>query len=275
MAIGLARFGHTACYLSALPDNDLGRFVAGELRRHGVNLDGVLFVPNTRAGVYFVEFAVPPRAVKVIYDRAGSAFAQVAPDALKWDVLAGATLLHLTGITVAVNPRVAARGLVEAKRHGVKISFDLNYRRKLWSPEEARAGVADILGRVDVIITTREDAQAVLQLDGTAQEIAQALFAMYSPQVAVVTDAAAGAAAADPGGVLWAEGYDVQVLDRIGAGDAFAAGFINGWLDQGTLYGLRLGLAMAALKHTYHGDVAWVDPAVLRSLLERTTSAWR
>ncbi|MBO8141947.1 MAG: sugar kinase [Firmicutes bacterium] len=275
VAIGLARFGHSASYLSVLPDNDLGRFIAGELRRQGVDLDGLAFVPGGRAGLYFLELGVAPRVGKVIYDRAGSAFANADPETLKWSVMDGATLLHLTGITLAVNASVALRGLDEARRRGLKVSFDLNYRHKLWSPERARDALAAVLGRVDVLITTLEDAQAVLNVEGTAEQVAHALFETYAPEVAVVTNGAQGASASGKEGAFSVAGYELHVLDRIGAGDAFVAGFLSGWLSKGSSYGLQLGLAMAALKHTYYGDVAWVNRETVQALIDRRHSGWR
>ncbi|MGE5589392.1 MAG: PfkB family carbohydrate kinase [Bacillota bacterium] len=275
VAIGLARLGHTAAHLTFLPDSPLGRFVLNEIRRHGVDSRGIILKPEDRAGIYFSELGATPRTNQVIYDRAGSAFARAAADEFPWHLLEEATLLHTSGITTAVNAAASRRALDEADSRGIPVSFDLNYRHKLWDPHEARARTTPLLERVQILITTRDDATTVLGAAGSAEEMAADLAARFHLEAAVVTDGEMGAVACCHGQMFREAGYEVSALDRIGAGDAFAAGFLSGWLRGGAALGLRQGVALAALKHTYVGDIPWLTAPDLNAFLEGSQRGWR
>lgn len=275
VAIGLARLGHSSAHLTFLPDSPLGRLVLNEIRRHGVDARGIILKPEERAGIYFSELGAEPRTNQVVYDRAGSAFARASADEFPWDLLVGARLLHTSGITTAVNLPASQRAVAEADQRGVPISFDLNYRHKLWKPGEARAGIEPLLHKVQILITTREDAVTVLGLAGSADEIAADLAARYHLEAAVVTAGEMGAVACCHGQLYREAGYEINALDRIGAGDAFAAGFLSGWLRGGAVPGLRQGVALAALKHTYVGDIPWLTAPDLNAFLEGSQRGWR
>lgn len=291
VAVGLARFGIPTAWISALVDNPIGRLVAGSIRRHGVDLSGVVWTAEGRVGTYYIELGRPPRPSRVVYDRQGSAFASLDPDDVDWSLLDGARVLHVSGVTLAVNPPLARRAQDEARRRGVAMSWDVNYRGRLWSEAEARRALVEAVAGAAVLKTAAEEAAGVFRVEGPAEEQARALAELTGAAVVVVTDGSRGAAAWVGGQVLREEGHEVEALDRVGAGDAFVAGFLfallaagrdgpaAGGLDVGAeavRRGLRLGSAHAALKHTYFGDIAWATLDDVRRLageIEGTT--WR
>ncbi|MGH2399632.1 MAG: sugar kinase [bacterium] len=270
VAITLCRLGTSAGWISRLVDNSLGRRVAAEIRAHGVDVSRVLWTAEARVGTYFVEPAISPRAARVIYDRAHSAFAEIDPNEVDWAFVGAARHLHLTGITPSLSDRcrtLAGRAIAEARRAGITISFDINYRARLWPPADARKTLEEMLQGIDVIFTTTEDARTLFDAEGKAEDACGLLARRFRPRVAVVTDE--GRCVSSHGDrVLTRDGYEVTPVDRIGAGDAFAGGFIHGWLAEDSIErGLEYGMAAAALKHTYHGDVAWITLEDVRNLI--------
>lgn len=273
VAVGLSRLGTTAGWISRLTDNPLGRRIVQEIRSHGVDVSRVIWTAEGRVGTYFLEPGVAPRSHRVIYDRAHSAFASVSPDEVDWAFVRQAKLVHLTGITPALSDRcrtLTDRAIDEAQ--GRIVSFDVNYRVKLWSPQQARAVLVPLLARAGIIICTKDDGELLLERSGSAGDICGLLAARFPARVVIVTDGGQCVAAHD-GRLTVKEGYSVESLDRIGAGDAFAAGFIHGFLTEGVDRGLDYGMAAAALKHTYHGDVPWISHEDLRTLLSK--ERWR
>jgi 2-dehydro-3-deoxygluconokinase len=209
----------------------------------------------------------------VFYDRAGSAVAQLDPSAVDLSIVREARLLHLTGITPALSETCAAiwRGLAQAAREaGVPVVLDVNYRSRLWSPAAARAGLAPVMALADVLICGADDAAAIWGRYGSGEVIAGALLERSGAGLVVVTLGARGAAALDRAVRLVHEpALPVTIVDPVGAGDAFAAGFIDRWLDApGDVAGaLRAGVALAALALTIPGDLAIVTRAELDEVL--------
>src|SRR5512145_33433 len=157
VAAACARLGLTAAWISALPANPWGERVRRELTGHGVDCAHVQMTENARVGVYFLEYGVAPRPVRVLYDRRDSAFARLTPAQVDWEPVRRARLVHLTGITPALGE--AARSLVErALREASTVSFDVNYRATLWSPEEARACIQPVLTRVRYLFIGQSEA---------------------------------------------------------------------------------------------------------------------
>lgn len=276
MAVTLARLGTSAGWISRLPATPLGRRVATWIRGHGVDVSRVLWAPEGRIGAYFVEPAPAPRAYRVIYDRAHSAFAEIDPAEVDWAFVRSARLLHLTGITPALGRRsrdLVERALREAREERVPVSFDINYRARLWPPQEARQTLAPLLQEVAILLCTLEDARMLLEGEPDAAGAALALAERFRVRTAVVTDGGLCAAVAD-GRPLAQEGFAVEAVDRIGAGDAFAAGVLQGWLAGSMERGLACGMAAAALKHTFHGDVAMITPRDVEDLIAGR-SRWR
>lgn len=259
-AMALSRLGTSAGWVSRLADNPLGRRICNEVRAQGVDVSRVLWTQGARVGTYFVEMAQAPRQGRVIYDRAGSAMASINPDDVDWGYVRGAKAIHLSGITPGLSPscrQLTERAIAEARSAGAIVSFDVNYRSRLWAPADAAAVLGALLDRVTILICTAADGRVLFEVDGSAAEAAQALYDRFRPEVAVVTDGIQFAAASGHQ-TIEQEGYPVDAVDRIGAGDAFAAGFLRGFLGDGVQQGLAYGAALAALKHTYYGDTAWV-----------------
>jgi len=260
VAVTLARMGFHTGWISKLADNPLGRRMAGELRRHGVDTSAIIWTEEARAGLYFVEHAPPPRGVAVYYDRAGSAFSTITPEEIDWGYVQSAQWMHITGITPALGDscaRTAARFIKEARAAGHRISFDVNFRRKLWTAERARAVLEPLSDGVDILIAAQEDARDVFQIDGDAAELPARMRERCHADAAIVTAGAEGAYLASGTGVRHEPAVPGGEVDPIGRGDAFAAGVLWGALEGDLSAGLRYGTALAALSQTYWGDVPW------------------
>jgi 2-dehydro-3-deoxygluconokinase len=279
-AVGAARLGRSAAWISRLTDNALGRLVANRARAAGVSTGHVLWTPDDRVGVYFVEFGAAPRASGVLYDRKGAAIANIRPGMVAWaDVFRGARWFHVTGITPALSPSAAetTREALEAARAaGVQTSIDLNYRAKLWTASEAGRCMAGLMPLCDVLITTEEDAERVLGVTGQDYEDVSAQLSRRFPLKAVAITLRDNplvwkntwtAVAWQNGRLLRTRSYEVEIVDRLGAGDSFAAGLIHGLLDGDLQKGLDYGVAASALKHSIPGDFAWVRREEVEALL--------
>ncbi len=276
VAVTLGRMGTTAGWISRLVDNPLGRRIHNEIRAQGVDVSRVLWTHGDRVGLYFVEPGSTPRPARVVYDRTRSALAGIDPDDVDWSYVRQARVVHLTGITPGLSPscrQLVTRTIEDARAAGQTISFDVNYRARLWSAAEAAAVLGPLLRRVGILICTAADAHHLFALDGGAVEVAEALRERFETDIAVVTSGVHFAAAAGRR-TYQRDGYAVDAIDRIGAGDAFAAGFIHGFLTEGVEQGLTYGAALAALKHTYFGDTAWVSMEDVHALVTGE-DAWR
>jgi 2-dehydro-3-deoxygluconokinase len=275
VAVALARLGLASAWVSRLPDNALGHKVAGELRRHGVDLSRVVWAPpSDRQATFFVEFGPAPRGTEVIYDRANSAFSRIQPDEVDWSCLRQARWLHLTGITPALGdgPRATVeRALAEAHAAGVPVSFDVNYRARLWSPEAAAGALAPLVAQCAVLICSLRDAVRVLGASDDPETALMDLHARFRPAVTVLTLGERGAIAFDTE-LHRQPALAVETVDPLGTGDAFAAGFIAGYLEAGVAAGLAWGTALAALKRTYRGDLVWCTRSDLLAVLRAAPS---
>lgn len=276
VAVALSRLKTPAGWISRLTDNPLGRRIRNEVRAQGVDVSRVLWSRGERVGTYFVEIGRVPRQGRVLYDRAGSAMAVIRPDEVDWAYVREARVIHLSGITPGLSAscrELVARAIAEARAAASIVSFDVNYRARLWAPPQAAATLAPLLEQVGILICTAADARLLFGADGSTGATARALMERFHPEVVVVTNGMQFAAASG-GRVVEREGYRVDAVDRIGAGDAFAAGFLHGFLTEGVEQGLVCGAAVAALKHTYYGDTAWVSEEDVQSLIAGG-DAWR
>ncbi len=186
----LARLNSRALWMGALPDNPMGRLAASALRSAGVNMSGVLWRENGRMGTYYVEFAAPPRGIQVTYDRAHSCAAEVQLDEIDWDVLLDTRILHLTGITPALSQscsEVVGKAVQLAKQRKVTVSFDVNYRQKLWSETEARQTLLPLMQQADLLFCSQADATRLFDCKGSMQEIAQGLLDLTRVPKVIVT----------------------------------------------------------------------------------------
>lgn len=270
VAVGLARLGIEVAWVSKLPDNPLGRLVQNKAREHGVDTSQIVWAKDGRVGIYFLEFGASPRASSVLYDRAGSAMSSLGPGEVDWsNVLAGCAVFHVSGITPALSERCAAatlEALNTAKRLGAKISFDINYRKKLWSPEQARACLEPMMELTDFLITTEEDTGIVFGIrEKTYQEVAVKLEERFGFEVVAITlreDISVlrnnWSAFAYAGKQFYeSKRYECELIDRVGAGDSFTAGFLYGYLTGDVQKGVDYGAAYSAIKHSIPGDLNW------------------
>ncbi|MCL6450093.1 MAG: sugar kinase [Acetobacteraceae bacterium] len=260
VAIGVQRLGMAAGWVSKLPQNALGRKALNAVRAHGVDVSRVVLAPRGRMGLYFTELPGPPRPVGVVYDRHDSCFSTLEPAEVDWDYVRRASILHLTGITPALGAgcrRVVHRALEVAKGAGLLTTFDVNFRSRLWTAGEAGEVLGRLLPGVDVLIAAAEDVQAVFGLDGAPAEVAAALQSEFKNRVVVLTLGDKGALGREGTEVVHEPAVPGVAVDPIGRGDAFVAGFIFGYIAAGLKRGLAYGSAMASLKQTYVGDVAW------------------
>ncbi len=256
VAVALAQIGIPVAWVSKLPDNPLGRRIVREAQKFGVDTSRVVWTQEGRVGLYFYEKGSSPRPSAVVYDRRHSAINTLKVDELDWDFIGQAKILHLTGITPALSDlcrHLVAGCIVKAKERRMFVSFDVNYRSRLWTPEQARTTLLSLLRGVDLLICTKDDAATLFNLTVDIETIARQLQAsLRIPNVAITHGDKA--VVATPQGTFSQSGYQIEEIDRLGAGDAFAAGLLSGVLQGNWELGLRYGLAMAAIKHTIPGD---------------------
>lgn len=267
----LTALGRRCAWVSRLPDNALGRYVLRTLRAAGIDTSAVVLAEGARLGTYYALFAAPPRVTEVIYDRAGSAFTGLTADAVNWEMLLDTRLLHLTGITPALGAGcfdLVLEAAQRAKAGGVRVSFDVNYRSKLWSPEVARRHLRTILPYVDLLFCGQEDARIVFGLEGTVRDVLEALHTLTPAEQVVLTRSHEGVTMLLGGELVDVPAREVAVVDRLGAGDAFAAGVLDGYLDGDIYTGLRKGVALSALALAQRGDMLVTTPAELSAMLD-------
>lgn len=279
-AVGLARLGRSAAWVSRLPDNALGRLVANRVCEAGVE-PHVDFAADGRCGLYFLEFGAAPRASSILYDRKDSSIARVEPGAFDWPtIFQGAKWFHVTGITPALGENVAAataEALAAARAAGLRTSMDLNYRSKLWSREAAGRTLAELLPGMDLLLASEPDADQLFGITGQDfAEVAERLVDRFGltmvagvrRQTPLVWRNTFGGIGYSVGHRFTTADYEVEIVDRLGAGDAFAAGVIHGILEGDFPRGLEIGAAMGALKHSIPGDLPWIAKDEVDELLK-------
>ena len=291
VAVSLAGFGHEASYVTKLPANEIGDSALMALRKEGVDCSQIVR-GGERLGIYYLETGASVRPSKVIYDRAHSAIAEAKPEDFDFDaIFEGADWFHFTGITPAISDAATAvtkAALIAAKKHGVTVSCDLNYRKKLWSSEKAKSVMTDLMQYVDVCIGNEEDAQKVLgfvpgNTDVTKGSLELAGYeAMFKEMKAKfgfkyvvsslresfsASDNAWSAAILGNDGFYHSKPYKLHIVDRVGGGDSFAAGLICGLADgKNAAEALEFAVAASALKHTIPGDFNHVSRAEVEAL---------
>lgn len=269
VAVDLALLGVPAAWIGTLPRDPLGRRAAAELRAAGVMLDHVAWADRGRMGLFFVEQGAGSRPTAVHYDRAGSAFATGA----RWPAgaLAGVRWVVVSGITLAVSDaarRAVAALAADAATHGTRICVDVNHRSRLWDAPAARAALEPLLAAADVVICSASDARTVF----SCAPDPRALRDLVAPRASlvVVTRGAEGAVALAGEELHEVAALPTVVVDRLGIGDAFAAGLLSGLADElGPPAALARGAALAALKATIAGDHAFVSRGELDAAVAR------
>ena len=290
VAIGLACLGHATAMVSAVPDNVLGRGAVAALRAQGVDCSDVQ-VREGRMGLYFLSPGAGLRASDIVYDRAASAFAEAPADAFDWRaLLTGVERLHLSGITPALGPATAdaaIRAAETAREMGVAVSFDGNYRARLWEAwdSDPKAVLIRLVGLADTLFGNHKDISLLLgrEFSGDGadrrREAAEAAFAAF-PNLKLIASTARHVDDADrhriaarvdtpERGFQTEEVVVAGIIDRIGGGDAFAAGILHGVLSgQDLETTVQSGLALACLKHSLPGDASLFRQADIDAFLE-------
>ena len=256
VAISVANYGHEAYFVSKLPKHEIGQIAVNALRRYGVNTEFVAR-GGDRVGLYYAETGASMRPSKVIYDRAHSSIAEAAPSDFDFDkIMEGAAWFHWSGITPAISDKAAELTKLAceaAKRHGVTVSVDLNFRKKLWTSEKAISIMRPLMKYVDVCIGNEEDAELCLgfkpdadveggQTDAAGYEgIFKQMMQEFGFKYVVST---------------LSKRYEINpIIDRVGGGDSFSGGLIHGLLTKKTQgEALEFAVAASALKHTINGD---------------------
>jgi 2-dehydro-3-deoxygluconokinase len=273
VAAACARLGLRTALISAVPaEHAWGDRTVREMTGHGVDCSGVLRRPGSRLGLYFLEYGAAPRPVRVLYDRRDSALSRLVPEEVDWGLVRRARMVHLSGITPALGPSlrdVLRRACDEAEGAGVTISLDVNYRSRLWSAKEARAFLLEIFPRLHYLFIGADDAATVFDLVGSPEGTLGALRALAPRATTAVTLGEAGSAVrAGEVTVRPSKLYDVTVVDRVGAGDAYAAGFLWATLEgRSAQEAVDAATALAALKCTIWGDVPVVTRLELEELM--------
>ncbi len=284
VAVGVTRFGMKTAWVSKLPKNPLGYLIRHRAQEFGVDCSHIIWSDKGRAGIYFLEFGASPRASSVLYDRSGSAISMVKPGEIDWkEVFDDSKHFHCTGITPALSEsaaQVTMEALKAAKQAGCSVSYDLNYRKKLWTPADAKRIQEPMMSDVDILITTEEDTNIVFGIEDKDYEaVAQRLATTFQFRVVAITLRENisvwrnnwTAIAYHDGKIIRDRKYEVEIVDRVGAGDSFTAGFLAVWLkEQDVEKAVQYGNAFAALKHTFPGDFNWSSEQEVEAQLKGT-----
>ena len=291
VAVGLAQLGMDAAFVSKVPAHEIGQCAVNELRRFGVDTSLILR-GGDRLGLYYVEKGASQRASKVIYDRADSAIAKAAVSEFDWDaIFENVAWFHWTGITPALGgelPEICLEACKAAKAHGVTISCDLNFRKKLWTSAQANAVMSKLMPYVDVCIANEEDAKDVFGIAASGTDIAagklsregyrsvaEQLCARFGfKAVAITLRGSISASDNDWAAMLYTGGetyfsptYHIRIVDRVGGGDSFGAGLIyamlNGKAPQDTV---NFAVAASCLKHSIEHDFDLVSVSEVEAL---------
>lgn len=271
----LARLGWLCGWISGMPNTPLGRRVANEFRLSGLDMSAMVWSDSGRLATYYVEYAVPPRATQVYYDRADTVFTNLTVEQIDWEYLLDTRLLHISGLTVPLSPsirEILLEAVRRAKAAGVPVSFDMNYRRRVWTPQDARATVLPILRDVTVLFCGRSDARQVFGIEGEPQEIVLQLGDLTGAGHIVTSLSGDGLIGWDRQAFYRQPAREVVILDRIGAGDAMVGGVLHGWLQGDFAKGLRYGALTAALALSQYGDQVITTSEELEALLETSST---
>jgi 2-dehydro-3-deoxygluconokinase len=293
VAAALAHIGVPASHVTCFPDNDLGYAAAAFFRKYGVQTSDMVY-KGQRLGLYFLEVGASMRPSKIIYDRFDSAFANLQPEWFDWEtILKDAQWFHWTGITPAISASAAAAcadAIRTARRLGVKVSADVNYRKNLWQyGKSVKEVMPDLIAGCDVVVCAEQDAEDILDIVPDAQHansfvsIATQVMDRFPNIGQVITTRRETLSAShnrlkaisfDKKAYIETPVYDINpIVDRIGGGDAFMAGFVYGSLHYTSMQeALTFAVAASALKHTIEADVNLVSIAEIEQVMQGNTS---
>lgn len=297
VAVSLANFGLHSSFVTRLPQNLLGNAAANSLRRFGVDITNIVW-GGSRLGIYFAEKGASQRPSIVVYDRSYSAISEIKAGIIPWDqVFSGSQWFHFTGITPALGDGPAEATLEaarSAKRLGLTVSCDLNYRKKLWTPEKASQVMSTLMEYVDIVIGNEEDAEKVFGIKAMGSDVTsgkiddagyhgvvKTLKARFNLQAVAITLRESMSANENGWSALLYDGqefcksesYKIHIVDRVGGGDSFCGGLIYAILE-GMPYQKAVDFAVAAscLKHTIHGDFNHVSVEEVNQLTKGDAS---
>ena len=280
VAVSLANYGEEAYFVTKLPQNPIGDACASELRKYGVHTDYIAR-GGERLGIYFVEKGASQRASNVVYDRAHSSISNAQPEDFDWDaIFEGAQWFHFTGITPAVSDdaaRLCMDACKAAKKHGVQVSCDLNFRKKLWTSEKANKVMSALMEYVDVAIANEEDAEKVFGIkasstdittgklsDAGYQEVCKQLVDRFGFSKVAITLRESISASVNN----WSKKYNINIVDRVGGGDSFGGGLIYALLENYSMQDtIEYAVAASCLKHTIEGDFNLVNVNEVKNLM--------
>lgn len=265
----LAQLGRRVGWFSALPNSPLSAVVTAHLQQAGVDVGGVQLVDHGRVGTYYLQAAHPPLRTTVQYDRAGSSVSRHSLTDQQLAGLLNARIVHLTGITPALGqqPLAAVDGIIAAaKSAGVTVSFDVNYRDRLWPGDGAALALTRMARRADILFCSLRDAVRLYGAEPDGPSALRSLRAHTAAELIVVSLGDQGVIAEHRGAVLRTPAVPTQVVDRPGAGDAMAAGVLDGYLGGDVRRGLQNGVALAAMALSHHGDMVFVQRGALEGV---------
>ena len=297
VAVSLANYGENAVFVTKLPSHEIGQMAVNSLRKFGVDTTEIVR-GGERVGIYYCEKGASQRPSKVIYDRAGSAIAKADIQDFDWEkIFEGASWFHVTGITPALSESAAEITIAackKAKEMGITVSTDLNYRKKLWSKEEANKVMTQVCKYVDYCIANEEDAKDVfgIEADNTDIEsgklnregyisVADKLTNAFGFKGVAITlresisanDNKWSAMLYTDGKAYFSKKYDMHIVDRVGGGDSFGAGLIyslqSGYDNQAAI---EFAVAASCLKHSIEGDYNMVSVAEVQALAKGSGS---
>lgn len=266
----LSRLGWHCGWLSSLPKTPLGRRVANEFKLSGLDLGAVVWCDQGRLATYYVEYAEPPRYTQVYYDRANTCFTNLTQDKVDWDYLMDTRILHLSGLTVPLSAPLGGilrEAIQRAKLKDILVSFDFNYRRRIWTPEQARETILPLLRDVDILFCGRSDAKALFGIEGEPKAIIEQLGQLAPAKFLITSLSHEGLMGWDRKDFFRQPACKVSIIDRIGAGDAMVAGVLHGLLQSDFSKGIRYGAMAAGLALSQYGDQVVTTREELEELL--------
>ena len=297
VAVSLANYGEDVAFVTKLPAHEIGQMAVNSLRKFGVDTTKIVRGGN-RVGIYYCEKGASQRPSKVIYDRSGSAIAEAISSDFDWkSILEGAKWFHVTGITPALSAnsaQITIEACKAANELGITVSTDLNYRKKLWTKEEARNTMSEVCKYVDYCIANEEDAKDVfgIEADNTDIEsgklnregyisVAKQLTDTFGFKGVAITlresisanDNKWSAMLYTDGDAYFSRKYDMHIVDRVGGGDSFGAGLIYSILNSfDNQKAIEFAVAASCLKHSIEGDYNMVSVSEVESLAKGSGS---
>ncbi|MDO4258903.1 MAG: sugar kinase [Actinomycetaceae bacterium] len=263
----LSQLGRRALWTSKIPKGELATRIIHEYRSVGVDVSNVILSEGGRAALYFMEPGEYPMPAKVSYDREYTPFRDMQIEDFDWEKMLDTRLVFVTGITAALTEhtaKVITHFVDQAHERGIDIALDVNYRSLLWTPEEAREVLEPIARKSSIVFCSRRDGQIVFGLDEGGADVCPALRDLFGVKTVVSTDQIDGVYYSDADdGEKTFEVTQVPVLDRPGAGDAFVAGVLHGFLGGDVVQGIQYGQRTSAFALTHYGDLTRISATEL------------